>query len=206
MSANVVLHINIETDKTTYNLSETVNWTLGVRTEVTAGESMLGIAGLSIFLDESQAEVLSPGTIDAAWNADYPIRDGGTVSGVDPSMLEKIEVLTNIFGPTGAIGTPSPGFTTLATGAYTATVLGSHTLSTSTPVPADQGYFTTLISGTLGGITSFANADINNGSVDFTVVPEPGATKLFMVVVLATMLGACVHRRSKRVTAAAGHH
>ena len=55
--AGVILDVGISADKATHNVSDTINWTLTAATQTTAGETMLGIAGLSVLLDESTAEV-----------------------------------------------------------------------------------------------------------------------------------------------------
>jgi hypothetical protein len=183
VEATTVLDVGVSVDKAEYAPGESVHWMVTVATSATSGEVLEGIAGVSIYLDESTEDMLRLGQVDnTVWAANLGyITDNGSI---DPlrSQVNRIEVFN--LGLVGAsTGRPDDGPLVLATGSYAVHELGAHTLTARIPIAEDQGFFDVP---TLRGVSNFDT--INLGMATFQVVPEPGASlaPLLLLGVLRT--------------------
>ncbi len=175
--ADIVLTFDVTTDRTSYDVGETINWSLFVTSSATEGETFNGIGGLSINLAESAGDLLSPATIDPQWASNLYSVDAGTVVG---SAITEITVLAAIpVVPVTPLGSDG-AILNYATGSFTASSVGAHTLNPTftrpdgVSVEGDNSYLDTS-----DVFTAFGSSSLNGAT--FSVVPEPSSMQLMMV-------------------------
>jgi hypothetical protein len=112
----------IEVDKPTYVLGETVQWTVSVNASSFSG-SNFGLAGAQASLTESRGETLSAASFAATPINNYDLKSGGTGGAGFLNNFSAAEFAGN----SGDLveTTDDTVFTLFATGTFSATVLGA---------------------------------------------------------------------------------
>ncbi len=155
-----------------------------------------GIAAASVDLQDDMGETLNPGTVQTGVGEDfegYTFPSGGAFVG---GTLQGISTFTSPQGATTVGVDHDNGGNldplVLATGSYTVTTVGLHTLSTLNTSGGISRYYTAA-GQTLGSSTAFET--VNFGSDTLQVVPVPEPPTLAMMGLAC--LGAWGTRRRK---------
>lgn len=175
--AQVELKYTVTVDKEIYIPGETVWWEIAV-------DSSPLINTMTYCLCDDRKEIVYPGIFGDAF-INYDLRDPGDWD-ESTSCLKDIEV-AELFDPLN--DTVSSGL--LATGSYTATVLGSHNLGIYITRPEYNTYVNLALE------NAVPYDIITKGSDNFTVIPEPGSIFVSLVSLLGGALFFC-SRRHKR--------
>lgn len=181
----------IEVDQSEYLLGETVTWTASLNaTELSVSD--FGLATAQASLTESATETLSTATPLIAGG--YLVLPGtagaGSLAGFGPAF----------FGTdaAGAIESSEDAvFTPVATGTFTANVLGPHTL-TLTPDPGTSRFFSSETGIPAPATTPYDSVagDFTNFNVSAAAVPEPSS--LVFMSIAAIGVGGAGWRRRRR--------
>ncbi|MBX3436211.1 MAG: PEP-CTERM sorting domain-containing protein [Planctomycetaceae bacterium] len=177
-------------------IGSTINWEIYATVSGTANiGSNFGIQTASVNLQDSLGETLNPGVVQTGAGQDfagYPLSNPGTFVG---GTLQNIGVFD--FGAPGAHTrgeTGDLGPFLLATGSYTVTQMGLHTLSAVTSASISRYY------STVGG-TATPYDVVVNGSASIQAVPEP-ASLAMMGLAACGAFGVQIRRRRKSTVAA----
>ncbi len=181
-----------------------VNWSL--YTFVTGStNSNFGIASLDINLNDSTGDALTAGTVGAPFT-DYAIpfgfnsggtEVGGGLTGIGASLFSQnsaAEQIDNINGGIVTGGGSQLQEILLASGIYTATTPGLHTLTPSAGTSLSR-YFTAA-SQPLGLASTYSSQNFISDSFTVTAVPEPSS--LVFLIGAAGVFGALRCRRGRR--------
>jgi len=184
------LTFTVQTDELEYFVGDTVDWSVYVQTDNSTSDNY-GIANLDVTLAESQAESLSAATAYGPEfsNPPYSFRSPGTPSGSSLVGISATEFSNS--GNAAQIGGGGPDL--FASGSYTATVLGSHTLTASFFSVADHW-------NAAAPAMTLSSFNVNPGSVNFNVNAIPEPTTIVMLLGLAAGIGPlCWRRRARHV-------
>ena len=187
--ADLVLSYDVNIVQTSVNVGDTIDWQVFATISGTPNGSNLGIAQVSVTLQESLNETLTPGTVDPAF-AGYANQSGGT-----PFPGGLLAVGANHFPGqfAGAVGNGTTGSFLIASGQYTATQAGIHTLQ---GVVADASKYFSALGQTTAAAPSYDTVSFGSDSVTVTAVPEPSS----LVLTGIAALGAWRLRRRKAAT------
>jgi hypothetical protein len=159
-------------------VGSTIDWTITAAVSGTPDSgSNFGIATLSVDVSDSLGETLSAGTIGTSF-AGYEFSDGGTF---DDPVLRFIGAL-DLTQNAATVG-DSPGSFLLASGSYTVTQVGTHTLQAMANVDTSM-YFTAA--GQDNGDASPYDS-VNFGSDSVEVVPEPSSLAMMGLAALSPL-------------------
>jgi hypothetical protein len=170
--ADLVLTYDVNIVQTSVNVGDTIDWQVFATVAGTPNVgSNFGIAQLSVNLGESEGETMTPGTVGPSF-ALYANQSGGIPSGTGLNLIGANTLNENF--PT--VGGGAGGMFLLASGQYTVTQAGIHTLQAA--ASGDSNLFFSVDGQGLGSATPYDSVTYNFDTVAVTGVPEPSSLLL----------------------------
>jgi len=187
-SADIIMNFDVNILQTTANVGDTINWELFARVTGTpnGGLTNFGIAQASVNLRDSLNETLLPGAVGSAFST-YDGRSGGIPDPPELSLIGAFDFQQDA-GTAGA--GVNPASVLLASGQYTLTQAGIHTLS-ATPSGDTNQFFS--LAGQLGfSAPNYDNVIYGFDSITVAGVPEPSS-----LILAGAAFGAWTMRRRR---------